>query len=157
MPSTGRMIVLFVVAALFLLPAKGRHVLTLGKRMSITNNVSKWLLYNLTVWRHLQHLSGFVSWELTRSINVLFSGAIFSNVNSTDERVFKFAISSVNKQGFLSNITLNYSVKYAAPDNSFENIYSGKYIYHQRTKTTLLKLLKNAFTDYRPRTCTSKL
>jgi len=74
------MIVLFVVAAMFLLPAKGRQVLTLG--------------------------------------------AIFSNVNSTDERVFKFAISSINKEGFLSNVTLNYSVKYAAPDNSFENIYS---------------------------------
>lgn len=101
-------------------------------------------------------MSGFVSWELTRGINVSFSGAIFSNVNSTDERVFKFAISSINKQGFLSNITLNYSVKYAAPDNSFENIYSGKYI-TPKNENAIIEIIENAFTDYRPKTCTSRL
>lgn len=65
------------------------------------------------------------------------SGAIFSkNSTDLDEKVFKFAISSINKLGFLSNITLNYSVKYAALDNSFENIYSGKY----NTRFTVLQM-----------------
>ena len=49
------------------------------------------------------------------------------NSTDLDEKIFKFAVSSINKKNFLSNITLNYSVKYAALDNSFENIYSGKF------------------------------
>ncbi|KAL9979024.1 hypothetical protein ACROYT_G016616 [Oculina patagonica] len=56
---------------------------------------------------------------------ILTLGAIFSeNSTDLDERIFKFAIDSINKQNFLPNISLNYSVKYAALDNSFENIYS---------------------------------
>ncbi|KAJ7380892.1 hypothetical protein OS493_004475 [Desmophyllum pertusum] len=56
---------------------------------------------------------------------ILKLGAIFSENNTgLDERVFRFAVNSINRQNVLSNITLNYSVKYAALDNSFENIYS---------------------------------
>lgn len=65
--------------------------------------------------------------ELTRNLFNSILGAIFSeNSTDLDEKIFKFAVDSINKQGLFSNITLNYSVKYAALDNSYENIYSGK-------------------------------
>ena len=57
----------------------------------------------------------------------LSTGAIFSENNTgLDERVFKFAVDSINTDNFLSNITLLPVVKFAALENSFENIYRGK-------------------------------
>lgn len=53
-------------------------------------------------------------------------GAIFPKNNTDlDEKILRFAIDAVNKEGWLSNITLNCSIRYAAADNSFENIYKG--------------------------------
>ena len=57
----------------------------------------------------------------------LFAGAIFSENNTgLDERVFRFAVRSISKDNFLSNVTLRPVVKFAALENSFENIYRGK-------------------------------
>lgn len=54
-------------------------------------------------------------------------GAIFPKNNTDlDEKILRFAIDTVNKEEWLSNITLNCSIRYAAADNSFENIYKGK-------------------------------
>jgi len=58
---------------------------------------------------------------------MFFLGAIFSkNSTGIDEKIFRFAVESISKEEFLSNITLRPVVKHASLDNSFENIYSGK-------------------------------
>ncbi|RMX40220.1 hypothetical protein pdam_00016542 [Pocillopora damicornis] len=71
-------------------------------------------------------LAFFVCFRLlpVKGVQVFKLGAIFPKNNTDlDEKILRFAIDTVNKEGWLSNITLNCSIRYAAADNSFENIY----------------------------------